>query len=74
MRKPQQLGELHDATTGNVERISISQMLSTDLAPIHWIADHVGHSSIQMIQQRYGKWIHADGPDIHKAVEKLLGL
>ena len=59
---------------GNARHTFISQMLSTGLVPIHWIADHVGHSSIQMIQQRYGKWIHADGPDIHQAVEKLLDL
>lgn len=59
---------------GNARHTFISQMLSTGLVPIHWIADHVGHSSIQMIQQRYGKWIHADGPDIHEAVEKLLDL
>lgn len=59
---------------GNARHTFISQMLSTGLVPIHWIADHVGHSSIQMIQQRYGKWIHSDGPDIHQAVEKLLDL
>lgn len=58
----------------NARHTFISQMLSTGVVPIHWIADHVGHSSIQMIQQRYGKWIHADGPDIHATVEKLLDL
>lgn len=52
----------------------ISQMLSLGVVPLHWISNHVGHSSITMIQRRYGKWIHADGQDVPAMVEKLLDL
>ena len=52
----------------------ISQMLSLGVVPLHWIANHVGHSSITMIQRRYGKWIHADGQDVPTMIEKLLDL
>lgn len=38
------------------------------------VANHVGHSSITMIQHRYGKWIHADGQDVPTMIEKLLDL
>lgn len=52
----------------------ISQMLTLGTVPMHWIAGHVGHSTIAMIQKRYGKWIQADGPDVQAAIEKALDL
>lgn len=52
----------------------ISQMLSTGIVPLHWIANHVGHTTIEQIQKTYGKWIKSDGADIHSAVEKLFNL
>ena len=52
----------------------ISQMLSTGIVPLHWIANHVGHTTIEQIQKTYGKWIKTDGADIHGMVEKLFDL
>ena len=52
----------------------ISQMLSTGAIPLHWISDHVGHSTIDMIQKTYGKWIKADGADLHQTIEKIFDL
>lgn len=52
----------------------ISQMLSLGVVPLHWISNHVGHSTINMIQRRYGKWIKSDGQDVPAMIEKLLGL
>lgn len=52
----------------------ISQLLSLGVVPLHWISNHVGHATITMIQQRYGKWIRGDGPDIPALIEKQLGL
>lgn len=52
----------------------ISQMLSTGAIPLHWISDHVGHSTIDMIQKTYGKWIKSDGADLHQTIEKIFDL
>lgn len=52
----------------------ISQMLSTGAIPLHWIAQHVGHTTIDMIQKTYGKWIKADGADMHQTIEKIFDL
>lgn len=52
----------------------ISQMLSLGVVPLHWISNHVGHSTINMIQRRYGKWIKSDGQDVPSMIEKLLEL
>lgn len=52
----------------------ISQLLSLGVVPLHWIASHVGHTTIAMIQKRYDKWIRSDGPDVPGMIEKLLEL
>ncbi|SEG14818.1 Arm DNA-binding domain-containing protein [Billgrantia desiderata] len=52
----------------------ISQMLSLGVVPLHWISQHVGHATIEMIQRRYGKWIRTDGQDVPNMIEKLLNL
>jgi integrase len=48
----------------------ISQMLSTGVVPLHWIANHVGHTTIEMIQRTYGKWMPTDGANIQEVIEK----
>lgn len=58
----------------NCRHTFISQMLSRGDVPLKWIADHVGHTTISMIEKRYGKWIEKDGPDIQAKVERVLGL
>jgi integrase len=52
----------------------ISQMLTLGTVPLHWIANHVGHSTIEMIQRKYGKWIQQDGKNVLNSIEKQLDL
>ncbi|WP_421865220.1 tyrosine-type recombinase/integrase [Motiliproteus sp.] len=52
----------------------ISQMLSTGEIPLHWIAQHVGHTTTEMIQKTYGKWIRQDGADIYTRIEQIFDL
>jgi integrase len=52
----------------------ISQMLTLGTVPMHWIAAHVGHSTIEMIQRKYGKWIQQDGENVLGIIEKQLDL
>jgi integrase len=52
----------------------ISQMLSTGVVPLHWIAQHVGHTTTDMIQKTYSKWINSDGADMHAMIEKIFEL
>lgn len=49
-------------------------MLSLGVVPLHWIAQHIGHATIDMIQRRYGNWIRTDGWDVTQMIEKLLDL
>jgi integrase len=51
-----------------------SQMLSSGVVTVDWVADQLGHTSTQMIWRHYGKWINEDGPDMAKMVEAALGL
>lgn len=59
---------------GQCRHTFISQMLTLGVVPMQWIAAHVGHTTIAMIQKHYGKWIQQDGPDIHQVVERSLDL
>jgi integrase len=52
----------------------ISQMLSTGAVPLQWIANHVGHTTIDMIQRTYGKWLKQDGADVHTIIEGIFRL
>lgn len=49
-----------------------SQLLSTGVAPIQWVAEQMGHTSPAMIYKHYGRWISEDGPDINSLVETAL--
>jgi integrase len=49
-------------------------MLSTGVVPLHWIANHVGHTTTEMIQRTYGKWIKSDGADMHSIIEGIFKL
>ena len=41
-----------------------SQLLTTGVASVEWIAEQVDHTSVNMIRQHYGTWINEDGPDV----------
>lgn len=47
-----------------------SQMLTKGLAE-RWIADQMGHTSTEMLQKHYGKWMKAEIPDMARQVSKL---
>lgn len=51
-----------------------SQMLSTGLATLEWIADQVGHTSTAMIFRHYAKWISQDRPDVVGLLNQALRL
>jgi len=51
-----------------------SQLLSTGVAPIQWVAEQMGHTSPAMIYKHYGRWISEDGPNINALVEAALEL
>ena len=59
---------------GNCRHTFISQMLSLGFVPLHWIANHVGHTTTAMIQRKYGKWMPEDGVDMVGMIEKQLEL
>lgn len=51
-----------------------SQLLTTGVASIDWIAEQMGHTNGNMIRQHYGKWINEDGPDVIAILEHALQL
>lgn len=51
-----------------------SQLLSTGVAPIQWVAEQMGHTSPAMIYKHYGRWINEDGPNINALIEAALKL
>jgi integrase len=51
-----------------------SQMLSSAVASVEWVAHQLGHTSTAMIWRHYGKWINEDGPDVGKIIEAALEL
>lgn len=59
---------------GQCRHTFASQLLSTGVAPIEWIAEQMGHTNGNMIRQHYGKWINDDGPDVIGMLEHALKL
>jgi len=51
-----------------------SQMLTSGVVPLDWIAEQMGHTSTAMIHQHYGKWIRNDAADMTALVERQLNL
>lgn len=49
-----------------------SQLLTTGLVSIEWLADQLGHGSTQMIHRHYGKYITTDAPDHVQKLDKYL--
>lgn len=58
----------------NCRHTYASQLLSTSVVPLDWIADQMGHTSTAMIWRHYGKWINQDGPDMIGLLENALRL
>ncbi|MCY1296745.1 Tyrosine recombinase XerC [compost metagenome] len=59
---------------GQCRHTYASQLLTTGVASIDWIAEQMGHTNGNMIRQHYGKWINEDGPDVVGMLQNALGL
>lgn len=51
-----------------------SQLLTSGVVPIEWLANQMGHCSTQMIHQHYGRLINTDAPDHVSRLNEQLGL
>ncbi|MFJ3050881.1 Arm DNA-binding domain-containing protein [Pseudomonas nitroreducens] len=58
----------------NCRHTFASQLLTSGVVPLDWIADQMGHTSTAMIWRHYGKWINQDGPDMIGLLEHALKL
>lgn len=59
---------------GQCRHTYASQLLTTGVASIDWIAEQMGHTNGNMIRQHYGLWINEDGPDVIGMLEHALNL
>lgn len=59
---------------GQCRHTYASQLLTTGVASIDWIAEQMGHTNGNMIRQRYGTWINEDGPDVVGMLQMALKL
>ncbi|RMO87074.1 Prophage PssSM-01, integrase protein [Pseudomonas syringae pv. tagetis] len=59
---------------GQCRHTYASQMLSSGVASIDWIAEQMGHTDGNMIRKHYGTWINEDGPDVIGMLEHALKL
>lgn len=58
----------------NCRHTFASQMLTSGVVPIDWIAAQMGHTSTAMILRHYGKWINQDATDVTGIIEQQLKL
>lgn len=59
---------------GQCRHTYASQLLTTGVASIDWIAEQMGHTNGNMIRQHYGTWINEDGPDVVGMLQLALKL
>ncbi|WP_019411231.1 Arm DNA-binding domain-containing protein [Pseudomonas psychrophila] len=57
---------------GQCRHTYASQLLTTGVVSIDWIAEQMGHTNGNMIRQHYGTWINEDGPDVVGMLEVAL--
>ena len=57
---------------GQCRHTYASQLLSSGIASIDWIAEQMGHTDGGMIRKHYGTWINEDGPDVIGMLEHAL--
>jgi integrase len=66
----QQAGVAHRGVN-QLRHTFASQSLTAGL-PVEWIRIQMGHTSTQMIEKHYGKWMNTDAPDYSKKLGKAL--
>lgn len=59
---------------GQCRHTYASQLLTTGVASVDWIAEQMGHTSANMVRQHYGMWINEDGPDVIGMLQLALNL
>lgn len=59
---------------GQCRHTYASQLLTTGVASVDWIAEQMGHTIANMILQHYGMWINEDGPDVIGILQHALGI
>ena len=59
---------------GQCRHTYASQLLSSGVTSIDWIAEQMGHTNGNMIRKHYGTWINEDGPDVIGILELALKL
>jgi len=59
---------------GQCRHTYASQLLTTGIASIDWIAEQMGHTNGNMIRQHYGTWINEDEPDVVGMLQLALKL
>ena len=59
---------------GQCRHTYASQLLTTGVVSIDWIAEQMGHTNGNMIRQHYGTWINEDGPDVVGMLQLALKL
>ena len=59
---------------GQCRHTYASQLLTTGVVSIDWIAEQMGHTNGNMIRQHYGTWINEDGPDVVGMLHHALDL
>ncbi|EPJ84280.1 integrase [Pseudomonas sp. CFII64] len=59
---------------GQCRHTYASQLLSSGVASIDWIAEQMGHTNGNMIRKHYGTWINEGGPDVISILEHALRL
>ncbi|AQZ95434.1 Arm DNA-binding domain-containing protein [Halopseudomonas phragmitis] len=56
----------------NCRHTFASQILSTGVAPVEWVAEYMGHTSTAMIHRHYGTWIPKRAHDQLSIIETAL--
>lgn len=59
---------------GQCRHTYASQLLTTGVASIDWIAEQMGHTNGNMIRQHCGTWINEDGPNVVGILQLALNL
>lgn len=66
--------EVRHRGPNNCRHTFASQLLSSGVVPVDWIAAQMGHTSTAMIYRHYGKWIDDDAADMTAIIDRHLNL
>lgn len=58
----------------NCRHTFASQLLTSGVVPLDWIAEQMGHTSTAMLREHYSTWINDDAADMTGIIERQLNL